>query len=366
MSLAVRPGILDIAAYVPGDHALPGSGPVYKMSSNESPLGASPSAVEAYRALSSEMHRYPDGSATALRAAIAATIDADPTQIVCGAGSDELLQLLTRAYAGPGDEVLYSQHGFLVYPIATQSVGAKPVAAPEKALKTDVDSLLAHVTPQTKICFVAEPNNPTGSYIGRAELKRLRDSLPENVLLVVDSAYAEYVDRPDYTDGTDLVKAHDNVVMCRTFSKIHGMAALRLGWAFCPPAVADVLNRIRGPFNTPAPALAAGVAALADRDHAAKAKAHNDHWLPWLSARVNEIGLKAHPSVCNFLLVQFPKDKNLSADAANEFLKSRRILPRKMGAYGLPDCLRITIAEEPAVKACAQALTDFVNQAATQ
>lgn len=366
MSLTVRPGILDIAAYVPGEHALPGEGPIYKMSSNESPLGASPAAIEAYRALSGELHRYPDGAATALRRAIAATIDADPDQIVCGAGSDELLQLLTRAYAGVGDEVLYSQHGFLVYPIAAQAVGAKPVAAPETDLKTDVDALLAHVTPRTKICFVAEPNNPTGSYIGGAELARLRAGLPENVLLVIDSAYAEYVGRPDYSDGTDLVKAHDNVVMSRTFSKIHGMAALRLGWAFCPPAVADVLNRIRGPFNTGAPALAAGVAAIADSAHAAKAKAHNDHWLPWLAARVNEIGLKAHPSVGNFLLVQFPKDPKLSADAANAFLNGRRILPRKMGAYGLPDCLRITIAEEPAVKACAQALADFVGQAATQ
>jgi histidinol-phosphate aminotransferase len=366
MSLTVRPGILDIAAYVPGEHALPGEGPIYKMSSNESPVGASPAAIAAYRELSGELHRYPDGGATALREALAATIDADPAQIVCGAGSDEILQLLTRAYAGPGDEVLYSQHGFLVYPIAAQSVGATPVAAPEKNLQTDVDALLAHVTPRTRFCFVAEPNNPTGSYIGGAELKRLRDGLPAHVLLVVDAAYAEFVDRPDYSDGTDLVKAHDNVVMSRTFSKIHGLAALRLGWAFCPPAVADVLNRIRGPFNTPAPALAAGVAALADTAHAAKAKAHNDHWLPWLSARVNEIGLKAHPSVCNFLLVQFPKEPKLSADAANEFLKSRRIIVRKMGAYGLPDCLRITIAEEPAVKACAQALADFVNRAATQ
>lgn len=366
MSLVVRPGILDIAAYVPGEHALPGEGPVYKMSSNESPLGASPAAIEAYRALSGELHRYPDGGATALRRAIAATIDADPDRIVCGAGSDELLQLLTRAYAGVGDEVLYSQHGFLVYPIAAQTVGARPVAAPEKNLKTDVDALLAHVTPRTRVCFVAEPNNPTGSYIGAAELKRLRAGLPESVLLVVDAAYAEYVGRADYSDGADLVKAHDNVVMCRTFSKIHGMAALRLGWAFCPPAVADVLNRIRGPFNTGAPALAAGVAAIGDRAHAAKAKAHNDHWLPWLAQRVNEIGLKAHPSVGNFLLVQFPQEPKLSADAANEFLKSRRVLVRKMGAYGLPDCLRISIAEEPALKACAQALADFVGAAATQ
>jgi histidinol-phosphate aminotransferase len=366
MTLEVRPGILDIAAYVPGEADLPGGGPIYKMSSNESPLGISPAAKAAYLAMAGELHRYPDGAALALRQAIAAAIDADPEQIVCGAGSDELLQLITRAYAGIGDEVLYSRHGFLVYPLAAQSVGAKPVAAPERALKTDVDALLAHVTPRTRICFVAEPNNPTGSYVGAAELQRLRDGLPENVLLVVDSAYAEYVDRADYADGADLVKRHDNVVMTRTFSKIHGMAALRLGWAFCPPAVADALNRIRGPFNTPAPAQAAGVVAIADRAHAAKAKAHNDHWLPWFAARVNEIGLKPHPSVGNFLLVQFPQEPKLSADAANEFLKSRRILPRKMGAYGLGDCLRITIAEEPALQACAQALADFVNRAATQ
>ena len=366
MTLQVRPGIMEIEAYVPGEAELPGSGPVYKMSSNESPLGISPKAREAYLAMAGELHRYPDGGAVALRRAIGEAIDADPAQIVCGAGSDELLQLLVRAYAGIGDEVLYSRHGFLVYALAAQSVGARPVAAPEKNLRTDVDALLAHVTPKTRICFVADPNNPTGSYIGGAELKRLREGLPEYVLLVIDSAYAEYVDRPDYSDGADLVRQYDNVVMCRTFSKIHGMAALRLGWAFCPPAVADVLNRIRGPFNTPAPSQAAGVAALADRAHAAKAKAHNDHWLPWLAGRMNEIGLKAHPSVANFLLVQFPKEPKLTASDANEFLKGRRILPRKMGAYGLPDCLRITIAEEPALQACALALGDFVKQAATQ
>ncbi|HEY4164626.1 MAG TPA: histidinol-phosphate transaminase, partial [Dongiaceae bacterium] len=228
MTLQVRPGILDIEVYVPGEAELPGSGPIHKMSSNESPLGMSAAARDAYMALSAELHRYPDGAAAALRKAIADEIDADPEQIVCSAGSDEVLQLLTRAYAGVGDEVLYSRHGFLVYSLAAQSVGARPVAAPERDLKTDVDALLAHVTPRTRICFVAEPNNPTGSYIGAAELKRLREGLPENVLLVLDSAYAEYVGQPDYSDGTDLVKSHDNVVMTRTFSKIHGMAALRL------------------------------------------------------------------------------------------------------------------------------------------
>lgn len=366
MSLIVRPGILDIAAYVPGAHHLPGDGPVYKMSSNESAIGPSPAAMAAYAAGAAEIHRYPDGSAADLRAVIAAGIDADASQIVCGAGSDDILQLLTRAYAGPGDEVLYSAHGFLVYPIAAKSCGATPVAAPEKNLTTDVDALLAHVTPRTRICFVANPNNPTGSYIPLSELVRLREGLPGHVLLVIDAAYAEYVSQADYAEGNDLVRGHDNVVVSRTFSKIYGLAALRLGWAFCPPAVADVLNRIRGPFNTPAPAQIAGVAAWKDTAHVAAAKAFNDKWLPWFADRVREIGLIAYPSVCNFLLVGFPSDSKLSADAAEAFLRSRRVLVRKMGAYGLPNCLRITIAEEPALRACVDALGDFVKQAATQ
>jgi histidinol-phosphate aminotransferase len=365
MSLSVRPGILEIAAYVPGDHALPGEGPVHRMASNEGALGASPRALEAYRA-SVELHRYPDAAAKALRTALAREFGIEADRIVCGAGSDELLQLLVRAYAGPGDEVLYSQHGFLVYPIAARSVGASPVTAPEKDLRTDVDALLKAVTPRTRICFVANPNNPTGSYVTGAELRKLRAGLPANVLLVVDSAYAEYVDLPDYESGLEMVRNAGNVVMTRTFSKIFGLAALRLGWAYCPPAVADVLNRIRGPFNVPAPAQAAGIAALSDHGHTAKAKAHNDRWLPWFAQRMRALGLHPYPSVANFVLVKFPSDPKLNAEAALKFLNARRILPRSVAAYGLPDCLRITIAEEEAVKACADALEAFVKGAATQ
>jgi histidinol-phosphate aminotransferase len=366
ISLSVRPGILDIAAYVPGDHSLPGEGPVHRMASNEGALGASPKALEAYRALANELHRYPDGTSKALRTALSKEFGIEPEQIVCGAGSDDVLQLLVRAYAGSGDEVLYSQHGFLVYPIAAKAVGATPVAAPEKDLRTDVDALLKAVTPKTRICFVANPNNPTGSYVTDAELKRLRAGLPDNVLLVVDSAYAEYVDVPDYESGLEMARTADNVVMTRTFSKIFGLAALRLGWAYCPPAVADVLNRIRGPFNVPAPAQAAGIAALADHAHIAKAKAHNDHWLPWFAQRMRALGLQPYPSVGNFVLVKFPSDPKLNAEVALKFLNARRILPRRVAAYGLPDCLRITIAEESAVKACAEALEAFVKGAATQ
>jgi histidinol-phosphate aminotransferase len=366
MTLTVRPGILDIAAYVPGDHSLPGSGPVHRMASNESALGASPRAIEAYRAGAEELHRYPEGTSKAVREALAREYGIAAEQIVCGAGSDDVLQLLTRAYAGPGDEVLYSQHGFLVYPIAAKAVGATPVTAPEKDLRTDVDALLKAVTPRTRICFVANPNNPTGSYITKAELARLRAGLPDNVLLVVDAAYAEYVGLPDYDSGLEMVKSHDNVVMTRTFSKIFGLAALRLGWAYCPPAVADVLNRIRGPFNVPAPAQAAGAAAIADKAHTAKAKAHNDYWLPWFAQRMKELGLHPYPSVANFVLVKFPSDPKLNAEAALKYLNDRRILPRRVAAYGLPDCLRVTIAEESAVKACAAALENFVKGAATQ
>jgi histidinol-phosphate aminotransferase len=366
MSLIVRPGILDITAYVPGDHSLPGEGPIHRMASNESALGASPQAVEAYRTLAAELHRYPDGTAKTLRAALGSEYGIEPDQIVCGAGSDDVLQLLVRAYAGPGDEVLYTRHGFLIYPIAAKAVGATPVAAPEADLRTDVDALLKAVTPKTRICFVANPNNPTGSYATSAELKKLRAGLPDNVLLVIDAAYAEYVDLPDYESGLAMVQGHDNVVMTRTFSKIFGLAALRLGWAYCPPAVADVLNRIRGPFNVPAPAQAAGIAALADRAHTAKAKAHNDRWLPWFAQRMRALGLHPYPSVANFVLVKFPTDPKLNAEAALKFLNAHRILPRRVAAYGLPDCLRVTIADEDAVKACADALEAFVKGAATQ
>lgn len=366
MTLAVRPGILDIAAYVPGEHDLPGSGPIYKMSSNESALGASRLAMDAYVQGTTDLHRYPDGASHILRSALAREVGCKENEIICGTGSDDILVLIARAYAGPGDEVLYSRHGFLIYPIAAQSVGATPVMAPEKNLTTDVDALLAAASPRTRICFIANPNNPTGSYIPASEIRRLREGLPANVLLVIDAAYAEYVGNADYTDGSELMKEYDNVIMSRTFSKIYGLAALRLGWAYGHKNIIDVLHRIRGVFNVTAPAQLAGVAGLADKDHVKRSKAHNDYWLPWFVSEVTRIGLHPYPSVGNFLLVRFPADPKLNADAAEKFLKGRRVLVRKMGAYGLPDCLRITIAEETAIKACAKALDDFVAGAATQ
>jgi len=357
--LKARPGILDIAPYKGGDWQLSGHQRVIRLASNEGPLGPSPQAIRAYRELADELHRYPDGGQEELRAAIAGQHGLPADQIVCGAGSDELISLLVRAYAGPGDEVLHSEYGFLMYAIAAKGAGATPVAAPERDYTTNIDALLARVTPRTRVVLLANPNNPTGSLLPAGEVRRLHAGLPKDVLLVVDAAYAEYVDSADYEDGAALVAAHDNVVTLRTFSKIYGLAALRLGWAYGPPAVIDVLNRLRGPFNTNAPAQAAALAALADRAHVAAAKAHNDRWLPWFSKRVAAAGFTPLPSAGNFVLVRFPAGAATNADAACAFLNARGILPRKVGAYGLGDCLRITIGRADEMETVAEALDAF-------
>ena len=252
-----RAGIMDIAPYVGGKDTIEGRATVMKLSSNEGALGPSPKAQAAYAKAAAELHRYPDGGTEKLRAALGRHYGLDPARIVCGCGSDELLNLLVRAYCGPGDELLYSQYGFLMYALAAKGAGATPIAAPERELAADIDALLARVTPRTRILLLANPNNPTGTLLPAAAVRRLQAGLPPDVLLVLDSAYAEYVGDPGYEDGAGLVAAHGNVVMLRTFSKIYGLAALRIGWAYAPPAVVDVLHRLRGPFNTAAPAQAA-------------------------------------------------------------------------------------------------------------
>lgn len=352
-----KPGILDIAAYVPGKSSAKGT-KIYKLSSNESPLGASAKAVEAYRAAASALERYPDGSATALRKAIAQRYGLSADHIVCGAGSDELLQLLAHAYLGEGDEAVYSQYGFLVYPIAIASNGAKAVVAPEKNQTTDVDAIIACLTPRTRMVFLANPNNPTGTYIPFSEVKRLHQALPPHVLLVLDAAYAEFVQNNDYESGIALVSEFDNVVMTRTFSKIYGLAALRLGWAYCPAHVADVLNRIRGPFNVSSAALAAGVAAIADQSFMDMALAHNSTWLQRLAKDISGLGITVTPSVGNFLLLHFPAGK--TAPAADSFLLERGIIVRRMEAYGLPQALRLSIGSEEANLAVVAALREFM------
>jgi histidinol-phosphate aminotransferase len=356
-----RPGILEIHPYVGGKAELDTARPAIKLSSNESAIGPSPKAIAAYQAEAARLHRYPDGACATLRRAIARRHNLDAERIVCGAGSDELIGLLVRAYAGPGDEVLHSAHGFLMYRLAALAAGAHPVAAPETGLKADVDALLARVSSRTRLVFIANPNNPTGSYLTAAELARLRAGLPEEVLLVVDAAYAELVGAADYASGQELALAHDNVVMCRTFSKLHGLAALRLGWMLGGREVVDVINRVRGPFNVGQPAQAAGVAALEDLEHQAKAKAHNDRWLPWFSERVAAAGFTALPSAGNFVLVRFPMGPSTNADAACAFLNARGIIPRKLGPYDLGDCLRITIGREDEMAIVAEALAAFAE-----
>lgn len=354
------PGILDIKPYIGGRGEAEGANRVFKLSSNESPLGPSPNAIAAYKAAADSLHIYPEGSAALLRRAIGEVHDLHPDRIVCGNGSDEILHLLPQIYAGPGDEVLYSAHGFLVYKIAALAASATPVAVPEPDLVTDVDALIARASAKTKICFVANPNNPTGSYITSTELRRLRAGLPKDCLLVIDAAYAEYVDRRDYDAGVELAATTENTVMTRTFSKIYGLAALRVGWAYGSEAVIDALHRIRGPFNVSSAAQAAARAAVNDRAHVERAAAHNAKWLPWLSGKIAATGLKVRSSVGNFLLIEFPDTGAKTATAADKFLMKKGVILRGVGAYGLPHALRLTVGNEEANEAAVAAIAEFM------
>lgn len=356
-----RPGVLKIDAYMPGKSAAPPGVKLHKLSSNETPLGPSAEARAAYRGMADRLELYPDGSATALREAIARKFGLDPARLVCGAGSDELLSLVTGAFLGPGDEGIFTEHGFLVYRIAILAAGGTPVVVKEKDLATDVDAILAAVTSRTKIVYLANPNNPTGTYIPFDEVKRLHAGLPPHVLLVLDAAYAEYVRRNDYASGLELVATSDNVVMTRTFSKIYGLANLRLGWLYGPAHVVDALNRIRGPFNVNGAAIAAGVAAIEDQGHVDAAVAHNDRWLPWLTAEIGKLGIRVTPSVGNFLLLHFPGGKGRTAKEADAFLTSRGLVLRAVGAYGLPDALRLTVGDEEANLKVVAALQAFMD-----
>jgi len=355
-----RPGVLDIAPYVPGKSAAPGVAKVFKLSSNESPLGPSAKAIAAYREVGEHLEDYPDGAASDLRDAIGTAFGLDPARIVCGAGSDDLLNLLARAYLADGDEAIHTTHGFLVYPIATLGTGAKPVVAPEKNFTADVDAILACVSKKTKLVFLANPNNPTGTYIPFDEVKRLHRGLPPHVLLVLDAAYAEYVQRNDYESGIELVATSENVVMCRTFSKIYGLAALRLGWMYGPAHVVDAVNRIRGPFNVSTIAMRAGIASLADPEHIERARAHNEKWLAWLAAEIGKLGLPVTPSVANFVLIHF-KDVE-SASAADAFLTRRGLILRRVAGYRLPAALRMTVGTEEANRLVVAALAEFLGK----
>jgi histidinol-phosphate aminotransferase len=355
-----RPGILDIAAYVGGEAKIPGIDKPIRLASNESALGPSAKALAAYHAAAADMFRYPDGHANELRRALGKHHGIDPDRIVCGVGSDDVIHLVTEAYAGEGDEIIYGRHGFSIYPIVAQTVGATPIAVAEKNLTFDVDATLAAVTPRTRIVFIANPNNPTATYISRGELRRLHAGLPKSVILVVDAAYAEFVTETDYDSGLELATTEPNVMMTRTFSKIYAMGGLRLGWSYSSAAMADVLNRIRGPFNVNSAAAAAGIAAVEDIEATTRARAHNTTWRAWFTREMTALGLELTPAVANFVLVRFPKAPK-DAGAAWDFLRSRGILVRKVGVYHLPEHLRITIGTEAEMRAVAAAITDFLR-----
>ena len=338
-----RPGILDIAPYVPGGAKAPGADKIYKLSSNESALGASEKALDAYRKVAEDLHLYPDGGAAALREKIAALHELDPARIVCGAGSDEILQLLTRAYLGPGDNIIQTDHGFLVYALAAKSCGGEVRFAPEKNLTADVDEILKLVDDKTRLVFIANPNNPTGTYVSDNEIRLLHEGLPGNVILVIDAAYAEYMEEPDYDAGAKLVDEYENVVMTRTFSKIYGLGGIRLGWGYFPAAIADVINRIRGPFNVNAPSIAAGVAAVDDQTFVTRNRDFNRDERNFLAQQIGGMGLTFVPSYGNFILVQFPDEPGRNAGDIQTYLREGGVIVREMGAYKLGEWLRISV-----------------------
>jgi histidinol-phosphate aminotransferase len=357
-----KPGILDIAPYTPGKSGAGLSGRVFKLSANETPLGPSPKAVEAYKAAADHLEDYPEGTSRVLREAIGRTFGLDPDRIICGAGSDEILNLLAHTYLGPGDEAIHTTHGFLVYPIATMANGAINVIAPEKNFTADVDAILALVTPRTKLVWLANPNNPTGTYLPFDEVKRLRAELPPHVLLVIDAAYSEYVSRNDYEAGLEMVATTDNTVMTRTFSKIYGLAALRIGWMYGPENIVDAVNRIRGPFNVTTPAMMAAVAAVGDLEHTEKSRNHNDTWRTWLTGEIGKLGLEVTPSAANFILIHFPQEKGKTAEDADAFLTKRGLILRALKNYKLPHALRMTVGTEEANKLVVAALAEFLGQ----
>jgi histidinol-phosphate aminotransferase len=355
-----NPGILDIAPYTPGKTPVPEPGrKVFKLSANETPFGPSPKAIAAYTEAASHLEDYPEGTSRVLREAIGRAFGLDPDRIICGAGSDEILNLLAHAYLGPGDEAISTTHAFLVYPIATMANGAINVIAPETDFTADIDAILKLVSPRTKLVWLANPNNPTGTYLPFDEIKRLRAGLPAHVLLVLDAAYSDYVSRNDYEIGIELAATSENTVMTHTFSKIHGLAALRIGWMFGPAHVVDAVNRIRGPFNVSTPAMLAAVAAIEDTAHVEMSKVHTEKWRNWLTEEVTKLGLKVTPSVANFILIHFPLDKGKTAADADAFLTKRGLVLRGLTNYKLPHALRMTIGIEEANRLVVDGLRDF-------
>jgi histidinol-phosphate aminotransferase len=359
---APKQWIMDIAPYVPGRSSTDDGRKVIKLSSNENPLGTSDAAKAAFAHHVADLARYPDASAAALREAIAAKYDLDPARVIYGTGSDEILHMITGAYAGPGDEVLQVRYGFAVYEIATRRVGATLVVAPDKDYATDIDALLAAVTPRTRLVFVANPNNPTSTLTSRAEMARLHAGLPTDVMLVIDQAYAEYLDADEDDWGLDLAKTKANVVITRTFSKIYGLAAERIGWGYGSAEAVDAMHRIRQPFNITSAGQKAAIAALHDTAFVDNSRAHNAIWRTWLSdeiAKMGNAGLRALPSKTNFLLVLF--EGAVTAETAYKALMDHGFMTRWLPGQGLANGLRITIGTEDETRGVAEALRKIVT-----
>ena len=356
-----KPGILEIAPYTPGKSPVPQAGrKLFKLSANETPFGPSPKAVAAYRDAADHLEDYPEGTSRVLREAIGKAFGLDPDRIICGAGSDEILNLLAHTFLGVGDEAISTTHGFLVYPIATLANGAVNVVTAEKDFTADVDAILAAVTERTKLVWLANPNNPTGTYIAFDEVKRLRAGLPGHVLLVLDAAYSDYVSRNDYALGLEMVATTENTVVTHTFSKIHGLAALRIGWMFGPANIIDACNRIRGPFNVSTPAMLAAKAAIEDTAHVAMSRAHTERWRNTLTEEIGKLGLTVTPSVANFVLIHFPQTPGKTAAEADAFLTARGLVLRALGNYKLPHALRMTIGTDEANELVLSGLREFM------
>jgi len=352
-----QPGILDIALYVGGESSLPGHAQVLKLSSNENPFGASPAALAAYRAAGESLHRYPSSDHAGLRAAIAEVHGLDAGRILCGNGSDEIIAFLTQAYAGPGREVVHTEHGFAMYRIAALAAGATPVEVRERERRTDVDAILAACSERTALVFIANPNNPTGTMIGADEVARLAAHLPPQALLVLDGAYAEFVAGFDGHAG--LVEARDNVVMTRTFSKIHGLGGLRVGWGYGPAHVIEVLTRLRGPFNVSGPALAAAEAAVRDTGFTGRCLTENTANRATLTAALREAGVACDDSEANFVLARFAD--RAAAEACDRALRDAGIIVRRVAGYGFPEALRITVGDPAACERVAATVADFMR-----
>ena len=355
MGIEPQPGIMDISLYQGGKSAVEGLTNVVKLSSNENPFGPSPAAQEAARRALHELHRYPNTDHASLRAAIAEVHGLDANRIICGVGSDEIIHFLCQCYAGPGDEVVHSVHGFGMYRISALAAGATPVEVTEAERVTDVDSFLAACNDRTKLVFLANPNNPTGTMIGLAEITRLAEALPAQAILVLDGAYAEYVE--SYDGGAALVEARDNVVMTRTFSKLYGLGGMRVGWGYGPQAIIDVLNRIRGPFNLSNVALAAAEAAIRDTAYLQRSRGENTRLRTWLAEALMEHGVPSDISTANFVLARF--GDRAEAEACDLYLQSQGLIVRRVAGYNLPQALRITVGDEASCRRVAHCIGLF-------